>query len=126
MQGNRVRPAAGSDKAQSEPHGRLRRQTLALREDDGWVGPRERDVQLHLIQPGKPNQNAYIESFNDRLRDEVLKGHWFPILLHARTEIKRWQWEPNEERPKKVLGGLAPAACAQQLAAKPAPMKPGL
>ncbi|MCW0400489.1 hypothetical protein NB688_003200 [Xanthomonas sacchari] len=48
-----------------------------------------RGVQLRLIQPGKPNQNAYIESFNGRLRDECLNEHWFPMLLHARTEIEQ-------------------------------------
>ena len=74
-----------------------------------------RGVQLRLIEPGKPNQNAYIESFNGRLRDECLNEHWFPSLLHARTEIERWRREYNEERPKKVLGGLTPAAYAQQL-----------
>ena len=78
----------------------------------------ERGVQLRLIQPGKPNQNAYIESFNGRLRDECLNEHWFPTLLHARTEIETWRREYNEERPKKTLGGLTPAAYAQQLAAK--------
>ena len=45
----------------------------------------ERRVQLRLIQPGKPNQNACIESFNGRLRDEFLDKHWFPALLHARA-----------------------------------------
>jgi putative transposase len=79
----------------------------------------ERDVSLRLIQPGKPNQNAYVESFNGRLRDECLNEHWFPTLLHARTEIERWRREYNEERPKKSLGGLTPAAYAQQLAVKP-------
>jgi transposase InsO family protein len=53
----------------------------------------ERGVQLRLIEPGKPNQNAYIESFNGRLRDECLNEHWFPSLLHARTEIERWRRE---------------------------------
>ncbi|HRP26786.1 MAG TPA: IS3 family transposase [Chiayiivirga sp.] len=86
----------------------------------------ERGVQLRLIQPGKPNQNAYIESFNGRLRDECLNEHWFPTLLHARTEIETWRREYNEERPKKSLGGLTPAAYAEQLAAKAATMKPGL
>ncbi|MGD3046947.1 integrase core domain-containing protein, partial [Xanthomonas oryzae] len=43
-------------------------------------------VQRRQIQPGKPNQNAYVESFNGRLRDECLNEHWFPTLLHARTE----------------------------------------
>ncbi len=79
----------------------------------------ERGVALRLIQPGKPNQNAYVESFNGRLRDECLNEHWFPTLLHARTEIERWRWEYNEERPKRSLGGLTPAAYAQQLAVKP-------
>ncbi len=86
----------------------------------------ERGVQLRLIQPGKPNQNAYIESFNGRLRDECLNEHWFPTLLHARTEIETWRREYNEERPKKILGGLTPAAYAQQLAAKAATIKSGL
>ncbi|WP_441295033.1 IS3 family transposase [Luteibacter sp. 9135] len=75
----------------------------------------ERGVQLRLIEPGKPNQNAYIESFNGRLRDECLNEHWFPSLLHARTEIENWRRECNEERPKKALGGLTPAAYAKQL-----------
>lgn len=75
----------------------------------------ERGVQLRLIELGKPNQNAYIESFNGRLRDECLNEHWFPSLLHARTEIENWRREYNEERPKKALGGLTPAAYAKQL-----------
>jgi RHS repeat-associated protein len=75
----------------------------------------ERGVQLRLIEPGKPNQNAYIESFNGRFRDECLNEHWFPSLLHARTEIETWRREYNEERPKKALGGLTPAAYAKQL-----------
>jgi transposase InsO family protein len=48
----------------------------------------EHGVQLRLIEPGKPNQNAYIESFNGRMRDEYLNEHWFPSLLHARAEIE--------------------------------------
>jgi putative transposase len=75
----------------------------------------ERGVQLRLIEPGKPNQNAYIESFNGRLRDECLNEHWFPSLLHARTEIETWRREYNEERPKKALGGLTPIDYAKQL-----------
>lgn len=86
----------------------------------------ERGVQLRLIQPGKPNQNTYIKSFNGRLRDECLNEHWFPTLLHARTEIETWRREYNEERPKKILGGLTPAAYAQQLATKAATIKSGL
>lgn len=77
-----------------------------------------RGVRLFLIQPGKPNQNAYIESFNGRLRDECLNEHWFVSLAHARVEIEAWRREYNEERPKKGLGGLTPSAYAQHLAAK--------
>ena len=73
-------------------------------------------VALRLIEPGKPNQNAYIESFNGRLRDECLNEHWFANLLHARAVIETWRREYNEERPKKALGGLTPAAYAKQLA----------
>ena len=75
-----------------------------------------RGVDLRLIEPGKPNQNAYIESFNGRLRDECLNEHWFTSLLQARTVIETWRREYNEERPKKGLGGLTPAAYARKLA----------
>ena len=75
-----------------------------------------RGVQLRQIQPGKPNQNAYIESFNGRLRDECLNEHWFVSLGHAKTIIEAWRQEYNNERPKKALGGLTPAAYARQLA----------
>lgn len=90
------------------------------------VWAHERGVQLRLIEPGKPNQNAYIESFNGRLRDECLNEHWFPSLLHARTEIETWRREYNEERPKKALGGLTPSAYAKQLAIKVDTINPGL
>ena len=86
----------------------------------------EHGVQLRLIEPGKPNQNAYIESFNGRLRDECLNEHWFPSLLHARTEIESWRRDYNEERPKKALGGLTPSAYAKQLADKAATINLGL
>lgn len=59
-------------------------------------------VALRLIEPGKPNQNAYIESFNGRLRDECLNEHWFTSLRHARVVIHAWTKEYNEERPKKA------------------------
>ena len=76
----------------------------------------ENGVQLRLTEPGKPNQNAYVESFNGRLRDECLNEHWFTHILHARTEIETWRRDYNEGRPKKALGGLTPAAYAKQLA----------
>ena len=86
----------------------------------------EHGLQLRLIEPGKPNQNAYVESFNGRLRDECLNEHWFPSLLHARTAIETWRREYNEERPKKALGGLTPSAYARQLAQEADTINPGL
>jgi putative transposase len=75
-------------------------------------------VALRLIEPGKPNQNAYIESFNGRLRDECLNEHWFTSLAHARVVIETWRREYNEERPKRVLDGLTPAEYARRLREK--------
>ena len=75
-------------------------------------------ASLRLIEPGKPNQNAYVESFNGRLRDECLNEHWFTSLPHARLEIERWRREYNEERPKQGLGGLTPTQYAKHLAGK--------
>jgi transposase InsO family protein len=74
-----------------------------------------RDVTLRLIAPGKPNQNAYVESFNGRLRDECLNEHWFTSLAHAQVVIETGRCEYNEERPKHALGGLTPAAYARRL-----------
>ncbi len=78
-----------------------------------------RGVQLFLIEPGKPNQNAYIESFNGRFRDECLNEHWFTSLPHARVVVEAWRKEYNEERPKRSLGGQTPAAYAKTLIQKP-------
>jgi transposase InsO family protein len=86
----------------------------------------EKNVSLRLIEPGKPNQNAYIESFNGRLRDECLNEHWFTSLAHARTVIEVWRREYNDERPKRALGGLTPSQYAKQLAQKMVTVTAGL
>ena len=86
----------------------------------------ERGVTLRLIEPGKPNQNAYIESFNGRLRDECLNEHWFFHLAHARELIETWRQEYNEERPKKGLGGLTPSQYAKKLEEKTSTLTAGL
>jgi transposase InsO family protein len=83
-------------------------------------------VTLRLIEPGKPNQNAFIESFNGRFRDECLNEHWFLNLEHAKVLIEAWRQEYNDERPKKALGGLTPAAYAKQLAMKSVTVTTGL
>ena len=75
----------------------------------------ERGLTLRLIEPGKPTQNAYVESFNGRFRDECLNEHWFTSLAHARMVIENWRREYNDERPKEALGGLTPSAYAKQL-----------
>lgn len=86
------------------------------------------NVTLRLIEPGKPNQNAYIESFNGRLRDECLNEHWFLNLAQAQAQaiIEAWRREYNEERPKKALGGLTPAAYARQRAERSGKVATGL
>ena len=75
----------------------------------------ENNVALRFIEPGKPNQNAYVESFNGRLRDECLNENWFTSLAHARMAIEDWRRDYNEERPKKDLGGVPPAVYAARL-----------
>ena len=70
---------------------------------------------MSFIRPGKPVENAYIESFNGRFRDECLNEHWFTSLTHAQVIVEVWRREYNEERPKRTLGGLTPAAYAKQL-----------
>ncbi len=72
-------------------------------------------VKLCLIEPGKPNQNAYVESFNGRFRDECLNENWFINLRHAQLVIEQLRREYNDERPKKALNGLTPTKYAEQL-----------
>jgi putative transposase len=86
----------------------------------------DRGVTLRLIEPGKPNQNAYIDSFNGRLRDECLNEHWFTSLAHAQVVIEAWRREYNEERPKKGLGRLTPAAYAGRLISETSTVTAGL
>nr|WP_269766405.1 IS3 family transposase [Burkholderia ubonensis] len=69
-------------------------------------------VTLKLIQAGKPTQNAYIESFNGKFRDECLNEHWFTTLAHARAPIAAWRQDYNEQRPHSALNYLAPAEFA--------------
>jgi len=76
----------------------------------------DRGTTLRLIEVGKPNQNACIDSFNGCLWDECLNEHWCVHLRQARTVIEMLGREHNEERPKKALGGMTPAADAKPLA----------
>ncbi len=67
-------------------------------------------VTLHFIQPGKPVQNAHVESFNGRFRDECLSQAHFPTLARARAEIELWRVDYNTERPHSSLDYRTPAA----------------
>jgi len=70
----------------------------------------DRKVDWHYIAPGKPQQNAFVESFNGRLRDECLNETLFTSLTDARTVLAAWQHDYNEVRPHSALGGQTPAA----------------
>jgi putative transposase len=68
---------------------------------------------LHVIEPGKPNQNAYVESFNGRLRDGCLNEHWFLSLVEARDPVEAWRLDYNGLRPHSSLGTVPPAEFQQ-------------
>ncbi len=65
-------------------------------------------VNWHYIAPGKPTQNAFIESFNARLRDELLNEEAFDTLGDARRKLARWRYDYNVVRPHSALGGRTP------------------
>lgn len=73
---------------------------------DEWAY--RKGVKLNFIQPGKPVQNAYIESFNGRLRDECLNESWFKNLDEARAIIEDWRIDYNRVRPHSSLDNLTP------------------
>jgi len=73
---------------------------------DQWAY--QHGVQLDFIRPGKPVDNAFIESFNASLRKECLNVHWFGTLAEAKQKIEAWRKEYNEERPHSSLGNLTP------------------
>lgn len=79
---------------------------LTSRRLDQWAS--ERGIQLRFIEPGKPIQNAVMESFNGRLRDECLNQHWFTSLADARQSIEDWRLDYNHVRPHSSLGYRTP------------------
>jgi putative transposase len=83
---------------------------------DAWAY--QHHVSLHFIQPGKPVQNAYIESFNGRLRQECLNQHWFLSLADARRTIEHWRQEYNTARPHRGLAGRTPMQLAEAMRAE--------
>jgi putative transposase len=84
-------------------------------------------VELRFIQPGKPVQNAYVESFNGKFRDECLSEHWFLSLHEARQVIEEWREDYNQFRPHSSLDDLTPEQFRDRSAvlwAPPAPAGP--
>jgi putative transposase len=73
-------------------------------------------VTLHFIQPGKPTQNAFVESFNAKFREYCLDLNWFASLDDARSTIDNWRTHYNHVRPHRSLGKKPPAVCAREAA----------
>jgi putative transposase len=84
----------------------------------------ERKIELVHIEPGRPMQNGFVESFHGKLRDECLNASWFANLFEARVKIAAWREEYNEERPHSSLGYLAPREFARRIAALRSPTAP--
>jgi putative transposase len=79
---------------------------------DAWAYAR--GVTLRFIRPGKPIENAYVESFNGKFRDECLNEHWFVSLADAIATIEAWRIDYNSVRPHSALAGHTPQHFAQQ------------
>lgn len=73
---------------------------------DAWAY--ERGIKLQFIRPGKPVDNAYMESFNGKFRDECLNQNWFMSIEHTRRVTEEWRIDFNEERPHSSLRDLTP------------------
>ncbi len=85
---------------------------------DQWAY--QNQVALHFIERGKPTQNALIESFNGKFRDECLNQNWFVDLRHAREVIEAWRVDYNTVRPHSSLRYLTPEEFAASAATRPA------
>ena len=83
----------------------------------------ERQIEWHYIAPGKPTQNAFIESFNARLRDELLNETLFTSLAQVRAMLASWKDDYNNARPHSALGNLTPTEYADRSA--PGPQRGG-
>ena len=72
-------------------------------------------MRLHFIDPGKPLQNAFIEPFDGKFRDESLNENWFPDLADARRIIEAWRIDYNTTRPHSALGYATPEEFASSV-----------
>ena len=89
---------------------------------DRWAY--ENGVTLDFSRPGKPTDNAFVESLNGRLRDACLNSHWFLSLADARAKIEAWRRDYNESRPHTALGWLTPAEYAASVGVDPDGCRP--
>jgi len=89
-------------------------------------GPFEQGVELHFIDPGRPTQNAYIESFNGKFRDEGWNENWFMSLPEARENIEAGRRDYNQVRPHSALGCQTPEEFAAHAAAALLPPSPAV
>ena len=76
----------------------------------------ERGIEWHYIAPGKPMQNGFVENFNGRMRNELLNETMIRNMAHARSKIRAWATDYNDERPHSSLGYQTPRAFAEDLA----------
>ena len=81
-----------------------------------FLWSKKQQVRLSFIQPGKPTQNAFVESLNGRFREECLNQHWFRTLAEATYEINLWRQHYNHERPHSSLNYLSPSEYAKKVA----------
>lgn len=111
-----------------EERGRPQRLTMdngpefTSRAPDAWAY--EHGIELHFIRPGKPVENAYVESFNGSVREECLNQHCFRDLAEAEAVIEDWRVDYNEVRPHSSLGQQAPAEYAAALGPEGYPSGP--
>ncbi len=94
------------------------RQWAGIIDRAGFVDCGDQGIQLLHIQPGKPNQNAFIERFNRTYRNEVLDAYLFEDLDQVREITHEWLIEYNEQRPHDSLGGLPPSLYKLKLETK--------
>jgi putative transposase len=74
----------------------------------------QQGTRIDFSRPGKPTDNAFVETFNGSLRDECLNVHWFESLNHAREIIEHWRQDYNESRPHMALGNVSPGQFARR------------
>ena len=72
------------------------------------MGGLEKNIKLLFIQPGKPQQNAYIERYNRTVRYDCLSHHLFDNIQEAQDLATKWLWSYNNERPNMAIGGITP------------------